>query len=89
MRVSLNLGMMKNSTHDYALLPQLIMENMSVLVTCMYMERFSGVPFSFLVVSGKNIKLFSLMFIKCRDEVYLVINLNNGGPGMGIFDSSY
>jgi DNA polymerase delta subunit 1 len=64
-----------------ALLPLRLMEKMSVLVNYVEMARVTGVPVSFLIARGQQIKVFSMILRKCRKEKLLVPTLHkSGGP---------
>jgi DNA polymerase delta subunit 1 len=65
-----------------ALLPQRLMDKLSVLVNYIEMARVTGVPVSFLISRGQQIKVFSMILRKCRHEKLLVPTLRkSGGPG--------
>jgi len=64
-----------------ALLPQLLMNKLSVLVNYIEMARVTGVPMSFLITRGQQIKVFSMILRKCRNEKLLVPTLTKRGPG--------
>ena len=51
-------------------LPQL-----SVLVNYIEMARVTGVPMSFLLTRGQQIKVFSMLLRKCRESSLLIPNL--------------
>lgn len=61
-----------------ALLPQRLMDKLSVLVNYIEMARVTGVPVSFLISRGQQIKVFSMILRKCRNEKLLVPTLNKG-----------
>ena len=61
-----------------ALLPQRLMDKLSVLVNYIEMARVTGVPVSFLISRGQQIKVFSMILRKCRNENLLVPTLNKG-----------
>jgi DNA polymerase delta subunit 1 len=49
-----------------AYLPQLLMNKLSVMVNYVEMARVSGVPLSFLLTRGQQIKVFSMLLRKTR-----------------------
>lgn len=61
-----------------ALLPQRLMDKLHVLVNYVEMARVTGVPVSFLITRGQQIKVFSMILRKCRNEKLLVPTLNKG-----------
>jgi DNA polymerase delta subunit 1 len=61
-----------------ALLPQRLMDKLSVLVNYIEMARVTGVPVSFLISRGQQIKVFSMILRKCKGEKLLVPTLNKG-----------
>lgn len=67
-----------------AQLPQRLMDKLSVLVNYIEMARVTGVPVSFLIARGQQIKVFSMILRKCRTEKLLVPTLSKrGGQGDG------
>jgi DNA polymerase delta subunit 1 len=62
-----------------ALLPQRLMDKLSVLVNYVEMARVTGVPMSFLITRGQQIKVFSMILRKCRNENLLVPTLKKSG----------
>jgi DNA polymerase delta subunit 1 len=62
-----------------ALLPQRLMDKLSVLVNYVEMARVTGVPMSFLISRGQQIKVFSMILRKCRAEKLLVPTLKKSG----------
>ena len=62
-----------------ALLPQRLMDKLSVLVNNVEMARVTGVPVSFLITRGQQIKVFSMILRKCRKENLLVPTLRKSG----------
>jgi DNA polymerase delta subunit 1 len=64
-----------------ALLPQRLMDKLSVLVNYIEMARVTGVPVSFLISRGQQIKVFSMILRKCRHEKLLVPTLKKVGNG--------
>ena len=62
-----------------ALLPQRLMDKLSVLVNYIEMARVTGVPVSFLITRGQQIKVFSMILRKCRREKLLVPTLTKRG----------
>jgi DNA polymerase delta subunit 1 len=64
-----------------ALLPQRLMEKLSVMVNYVEMARVTGVPVSFLISRGQQIKVFSMILRKCRKENLLVPTLKKSGFG--------
>lgn len=61
-----------------ALLPQRLMDKLHVLVNYIEMARVTGVPVSFLISRGQQIKVFSMILRKCKGEKLLVPTLNKG-----------
>lgn len=61
-----------------SLLPQRLMDKLSVLVNYVEMARVTGVPVSYLISRGQQIKVFSMILRKCRNEKLLVPTLNKG-----------
>ncbi|KAL3808513.1 hypothetical protein ACHAXA_008334 [Cyclostephanos tholiformis] len=66
-----------------AVLPQLLMEKLSVLINYVEMARVTGVPVSFLISRGQQIKVFSMILRKCRDVDLLVPTLKKSGNPNG------
>jgi DNA polymerase delta subunit 1 len=67
-----------------AQLPQRLMDKLSVLVNYIEMARVTGVPVSFLISRGQQIKVFSMILRKCRKEKLLVPTLTKrGNPDSG------
>lgn len=64
-----------------ALLPQALMDKLCVLVNYIEMARVTGVPMSFLITRGQQIKVFSMILRKCQNEKLLVPTLKKSGPG--------
>jgi len=64
-----------------ALLPQRLMDKLSVMVNYVEMARVTGVPMSFLISRGQQIKVFSMILRKCRNEKLLVPTLKKKGFG--------
>jgi len=64
-----------------ALLPQRLMDKLSVLVNYIEMARVTGVPVSFLISRGQQIKVFSMILRKCLKEKLLVPTLKKSGAG--------
>lgn len=65
-----------------ALLPQRLMDKLSVLVNYIEMARVTGVPMSFLISRGQQIKVYSMILRKCRKVGLLVPTLQkSGGEG--------
>lgn len=62
-----------------AQLPQRLMDKLSVLVNYIEMARVTGVPVSFLISRGQQIKVFSMILRKCRKEKLLVPTLAKRG----------
>jgi len=66
-----------------ALLPQRLMDKLSVLVNYIEMARVTGVPMSFLISRGQQIKVYSMILRKCRKEKLLVPTLKKSGAPPG------
>uniref|UniRef100_A0A7S4JRR7 DNA polymerase n=1 Tax=Odontella aurita TaxID=265563 RepID=A0A7S4JRR7_9STRA len=66
-----------------ALLPQRLMDKLSVLINYVEMARVTGVPVSFLISRGQQIKVFSMILRKCQNEKLLVPTLNKGRGAAG------
>ena len=64
-----------------ALLPLRLMEKLSVLVNSIEMARTTGVPVSFLIARGQQIKVYSMILRKCRKEKLLVPTATRSGGG--------
>ena len=62
-----------------AALPQRLMTKLSVMVNYIEMARVTGVPMSFLISRGQQIKVFSMILRKCRNENLLVPTLKKSG----------
>lgn len=62
-----------------AALPQRLMDKLSVMVNYIEMARVTGVPMSFLITRGQQIKVFSMILRKCRNEKLLVPTLKKAG----------
>eukprot|EP00536_Pseudo-nitzschia_multiseries_P004490 jgi/Psemu1/188144/e_gw1.74.117.1 len=62
-----------------AVLPQRLMDKLSVMVNYVEMARVTGVPMSFLISRGQQIKVFSMILRKCRNEKLLVPTLKKSG----------
>lgn len=62
-----------------AALPERLMDKLSVLVNYVEMARVTGVPMSFLISRGQQIKVFSMLLRKCRNENLLVPTLKKSG----------
>lgn len=62
-----------------ALLPQRLMDKLSVLVNYVEMARVTGVPMSYLISRGQQIKVYSMLLRKCRAENLLVPTLRKSG----------
>jgi DNA polymerase delta subunit 1 len=62
-----------------AALPQRLMDKLSVMVNYIEMARVTGVPMSFLITRGQQIKVFSMILRKCRNENLLVPTLKKAG----------
>jgi DNA polymerase delta subunit 1 len=66
-----------------ALLPLRLMEKLSVLVNYVEMARVTGVPMSFLISRGQQIKVFSMLLRKCHKEKLVVPTLKKSGNPSG------
>jgi len=64
-----------------AQLPLRLMEKLSVLVNYIEMARVTGVPMSFLISRGQQIKVYSMLLRKCRNVNLLVPTLSKGFSG--------
>eukprot|EP00904_Undaria_pinnatifida_P011202 jgi/Undpi1/7211/HiC_scaffold_22.g09684.m1 len=58
-----------------AQLPMKLMEKLSVMVNYIEMARVTGVPLSFLLSRGQQIKVFSMLLRKCKKVKLLIPNL--------------
>lgn len=65
-----------------SLLPQRLMDKLSVLVNYIEMARVTGVPVSFLISRGQQIKVYSMLLRKCRREHLLIPTLKKSGAAM-------
>ena len=61
-----------------AVLPLKLMEKLSVLINYVEMARVTGVPVSFLITRGQQIKVFSMILRKCLAENLCVPDLPKG-----------
>jgi DNA polymerase delta subunit 1 len=66
-----------------AQLPKLLMDKLAVLVNYIEMARVTGVPMSFLLSRGQQIKVYSMILRKCRQEKLLVPTLRKSGTATG------
>jgi DNA polymerase delta subunit 1 len=66
-----------------ALLPLRLMEKLSVLVNYVEMARVTGVPMSFLISRGQQIKVYSMLLRKCRKEKLVVPTLKKSANPSG------
>ena len=66
-----------------ALLPQRLMDKLSVMVNYVEMARVTGVPMSFLISRGQQIKVYSMILRKCRKVNLLVPTLKKSGAAGG------
>jgi DNA polymerase delta subunit 1 len=64
-------------------LPQRLMDKLNVLVNYVEMARVTGVPMSFLISRGQQIKVFSMILRKCKDVKLLVPTLRKSGSPNG------
>jgi DNA polymerase delta subunit 1 len=71
-----------------AVLPWRLMEKLSVLVNYIEMARVTGVPMSFLISRGQQIKVFSMILRKCRKECLLVPTLKRAGGSDGGYEGA-
>ena len=55
------------------------MDKLSVLINYIEMARVTGVPVSFLISRGQQIKVFSMLLRKCQKEKLLVPTLKKSG----------
>ena len=60
-------------------LPQQLMVKLSILVNYIEMARVTGVPLSFLLTRGQQIKVFSMLLRKCRRSDLLIPTMSKGG----------
>jgi DNA polymerase delta subunit 1 len=66
-----------------AKLPWLLMNKLSVLINYIEMARVTGVPMSFLISRGQQIKVYSMILRKCRNEKLLVPTVKTSGTPAG------
>lgn len=66
-----------------AYLPQQFLNKLSVIVNYVEMARVSGVPISFLLTRGQQIKVFSMILRKTRKEGLLIPNIARHGGDDG------
>ncbi|KAM3572568.1 hypothetical protein VYU27_005410, partial [Nannochloropsis oceanica] len=71
-----------------ALLPWKLMEKLSVLVNYIEMARVTGVPMSFLLTRGQQIKVFSMLLRKCRESSLLIPNLAKNRQDEGTYEGA-
>lgn len=64
-----------------ALLPLRLMEKLSVMVNYIEMARVTGVPMTFLIARGQQIKVFSMLLRKCLSEKLVVPTMKKRGGG--------
>eukprot|EP00941_MAST-03F_sp_MAST-3F-sp1_P004067 g4067.t1 len=62
-----------------AFLPQRLMDKLMVLVNYVEMARVTGVPLSFLLQRGQQIKVLSMLYRKARTENMLIPTLQRKG----------
>ncbi|KAG8929456.1 DNA-directed DNA polymerase delta [Tulasnella sp. 419] len=62
-----------------AYLPQRLMDKLMCLVNYTEMARVTGVPFSFLLSKGQQIKVISQLFRKAFEENYAIPAMQSGG----------
>lgn len=62
-----------------AYLPLRLLDKLMCLVNYTEMARVTGVPFSFLITRGQQIKVISQLFRKCLDLDIVIPNLKNEG----------
>jgi DNA polymerase delta subunit 1 len=62
-----------------ALLPQKLMDKLSVMVNYIEMARVTGVPLSYLLARGQQIKVFSMLLRKCKLTGLLIQTLAKSG----------
>ena len=67
-----------------ALLPQQLMDKLSVLINYIEMARVTGVPMSFLISRGQQIKVFSMLLRKCKKESLVIPELKKNRSGDGV-----
>jgi DNA polymerase delta subunit 1 len=72
-----------------AQLPQRLMDKLCVLVNFVEMARVTGVPMSYLISRGQQIKVFSMILRKCKDEKLLVPTLKKSGNPNGSGEIGY
>jgi len=72
-----------------ALLPYQLMQKLSVLINYVEMSRVTGVPISFLISRGQQIKVFSMILRKCRCLDLLVPTLSRAGTNTGEGEAGY
>lgn len=65
-----------------AFLPLLLLRKLSVIVNYIEMARVTGVPLSFILTRGQQIKVFSMILRKCRRENLLVPHVSKSGSDM-------
>ncbi len=71
-----------------AQLPLSLMDKLSVLVNYIEMARVTGVPVSFLITRGQQIKVFSMILRKCQKEKLLVPTLSKKGTPDGGYEGA-
>jgi DNA polymerase delta subunit 1 len=67
-----------------ALLPQQLMDKLSVLVNYIEMARVTGVPVSFLISRGQQIKVFSMLLRKCKATNLCIPDMKKGRSTDGV-----
>lgn len=63
-----------------AFLPQRLMDKLMCLVNYTEMARVTGVPFSFLLAKGQQVKFISQLFRKAREQKLVIPNMSTHGP---------
>lgn len=60
-----------------AFLPQKLMDKLMVMINHIEMARVTGVPLSFLLSRGQQIKVLSMLYRKCRPKGLLIPTMKN------------
>lgn len=71
-----------------SLLPMLLLNKLSIIVNYVEMARVTGVPLSYLLTRGQQIKVFSMILRKTRKEGLLIPNVAKHGGDDGSYEGA-
>jgi DNA polymerase delta subunit 1 len=71
-----------------SLLPTLLLNKLSIIVNYVEMARVTGVPLSYLLTRGQQIKVFSMILRKTRREGLLIPNIAKHGGDEGGYEGA-